>query len=387
MRLKPLTQKKLKVVLAHDFFNQYGGGERVIESLAEIWPEANIYTSLYDAKLMEGWLKIDKKRIKTNLISRLPFASYLDKHYFFLYAWAFSRQELEEAAVALSVTSYPSKFIKGQANTLRICYINTVPRFLWGYDTELSRYYRRGFDRFLAPIYSILVPPIKFFLRRADYNIAQKIDYFIANSHEVASRVKKHYNREADIIYPPVDINRFGGKIEDKGYFLIVSRLGGYKKIDVAVAAFNKLGERLKIVGAGPQLSYLRSIAAPNVEFLGRLADKKVVELYKNCTAVIFPTYEDFGIVPVEAQAAGKPVIAFRAGGALETIVDGKTGIFFDEQKPESLQETVKKFKLMTFDPETCRQQASKFSKGVFQKKIKDFVMTKYLEANRGKVV
>lgn len=373
----------MKVALVHDYLNQFGGGERVIETLAEIWPQANVYTSLYDQKIMQNWLKISSERIKTNFISKLPFHNYLSKHYFFLYPLAFRFQNLGDADIIISTSSYAAKFVRGKKGSIHICYLHTVPRFLWGYDTELSGYYRHGFDRFLSPIYKIIVPPIKYFLKKADFTAAQKVDYFIVNSNEVKKRLEKHYNRDSVVIYPPVDTERFRNELRVKnlelkdgkqGYYLIVSRLGGYKKVDLVVLAFNKLGKRLKIVGDGPQIDYLRSIVAPNVELLGRVEDSKVTQLMKNCQAFIFPTLEDFGISVVEANAAGKAVIAYGQGGALETIVDGKTGVFFNEQTSESIIEAVKKFEKMKVDPEDCRKQAEKFSKEVFKRKILEFV-------------
>lgn len=380
MNNKNGLSKQPKVALVHDFLNQYGGGERVIEQLAEIWPDANIYTSLYDKKIMESWLKIDPSRIKTNFISRLPFANYLSKHYFFLYPLAFRMQNLGDADIIISTSSYAAKFARGKKGSIHICYLHTVPRFLWGYDTELSGYYRRPFDRILAPIYKLVVPIAKFFLKKADFLAAQKIDYFIVNSNEVKKRLAKHYKRDGEVIYPPVDVERFAKVSSTKSqetredYYLVVSRLSAYKKIDIAVHAFNKLGKRLIIVGDGPQMAYLKSIAAPNVELLGRIADEKVTQLVNNCKAFVFPAFEDFGIVVVEAQAAGKPVIAYGEGGATETVIDGQTGLFFREQSVKSIIEAVKKFETRKFDPKECQKQAEKFSKEVFKKNILDFV-------------
>jgi len=381
----------MKVAIAHDYLNQYGGGERVLQALNEIWPGGPIYTSIYDKNLMRGWLGIDESLIKTNLISKLPFSNYLVKHYFALYPLAFRMQNIRDTDIILSDTSYAAKFAKGKKDSIHICYIFTPPRFLWGYDTELTRYYHRPFDKFLHPLYEVVVPAVKKILKKADFDAAQKVDFFVSISEEVRKRIKKHYNRDSVVIYPPVDIDRFAkapsirGRIFEgskskyqvsskQDFFLVVSRLGGYKKVDIAVEAFNKLGLPLKIVGDGPQFSYLKSIAKDNVELLGRRSDEEVTKLYKSCTALIFPTYEDFGIVPVEAMAAGKPVIAFRGGGALETVVEGVTGEFFDEQEPSAIIKAVKKFDSGKYKLEACRAQAEKFSKEVFKHQIKIFV-------------
>ena len=381
------TTKQPKIALVHDYFNQLGGGERVAEALSEIWPEANVYTSIYDEKLMQGWLKIDPERIKTNFISKFPFANYLSKHYFFLYPLAFKLQNLGDTDVIISSSSYAAKFVRKPKDSIHICYLHTVPRFLWGYDTELSRYYRHSFDRYFEVFYKILVPPIKFLLRRWDYKVAQNIDYFIVNSKEVQGRLKKHYHRDGTVIYPPVDTERFKhqdssvkrqASSKESGFYLVVSRLGGYKKINVVVEAFNKTKKKLIIVGDGPQLPDLKELAGPNIEFLGRVDDHQVKSLLENCRALIFPTLEDFGIVPVEAMAAGKPVVAYRAGGALETIIEGKTGVFFDEQTPEAIIKALEVLEKTNIDPRDCVEQAQRFSKEAFKINIKNFVEEKF---------
>ncbi len=384
MKPKIGLTKQPKVAIVHDYLNQYGGGERVVEVLHKIWPDANIYTSILDKKLMKNWLNIPFDKIKTNLISNLPFSSYLTKHYFFLYPFAFRYQNLGDSDVVISDTSYAAKFARGKKGSIHICYILTPPRFLWGYDTELVRYYHRPFDKFLHPLYTTLVPPAKRVLRNMDFSAAQRVDFFISISEEVRKRVRKHYGRDSYVIYPPVDTARFThsreqkSEIRNQDYFLVVSRLGGYKKVNIVVEAFNRLGLSLKVVGTGPQFEYLKSIAQKNVQMLGRLPDRDVTNLIQNCKALIFPTHEDFGIVPVEAMAAGKPVIAYGKGGALETVVEGVTGEFFDKQTPSAIINEIKKFNPKKYKPEACRRQALKFSEGEFKRKIKFFVEEAY---------
>ena len=364
-----------KVAIVHDYLNQYGGGERVVEAMAEIWPAAPVYTSIYDEGLMKDWLKIPRDKIRTNFIQRLPFSKQLSKHYFFLYPLAFRLQGVGDADVVISSSSYAAKFVRPKKGGIHICYLHTVPRFLWGYDTELSRYYAKPFDRYLAPLYEAIVPPVKSVLRKADYNTAQEVDFFIANSKEVQKRINKHYGRDSTVIYPPVNVARLSrSSNQQPGYFLVVSRLGGYKRVDIVVEAFNKLGLPLKIVGDGPQFQDLKSIAKKNIEFLGRKSDEEVANLLLRCKALIFPTYEDFGIVPVEAMAAGKPVIAYRGGGALETVLDGVTGEFFDQQTPGDIIKTVKRFQPNKYSPVACQTQAKKFSKEKFKERLKFFV-------------
>lgn len=367
----------MKVALVHDFLNQYGGAERELEALAEVWPEAQIYTSIYDKNLMNSWLKIDPARIHTNLIQKLPAAHYLNKHYFFLYPLAFRFVNPGDVDVVISISSYASKFVVARKPAIHIGYINTPPRFLYGYDRELTGYKHRSFDRYLEPAYKLVAPSLKSILRVADQNAVKKIDYLVANSKEVQRRIKRDYGRDSTVIYPPVDVEKFSyiGEVEtNEKFFLIVSRLGGYKKIDIAIKAFNQLGLRLKILGDGPQMPYLRSIAEPNIEFLGRTSDEILAKELLSCTALIFPTDEDFGIVPVEAQAAGKPVIAYRSGGALETVIEDKTGLFFDEQTAEAIIGAVKRFETGHFDPKDARANAQKFSKEEFKRSFKFFV-------------
>ena len=366
--------KQPKIAIVHDYFNQYGGGERVAEAVSEVWPDASVYTSVYDKDLMKGWLRIPRERIKTNFINRLPFIKHLNKHYFFLYPLAFRLQNTHDADIVISSTSYAAKFVRAKPGGIHICYLNTPPRFLWGYDTELSRYYAKSFDRYLAPLYELVVPPIKSILRSADYKAAQKVDHFIANSKEIQKRIKKHYGKGSSVIYPPVDIERFGKNTYDGGYYLVVSRLGGYKKVDIVVRAFNKLGFPLKIVGVGPQLEFLKKIAGENITILERRSDAEIAKLLTGCRALIFPTYEDFGIVPVEAMAAGKPVIAYRKGGATESLLEGVTGEFFNDQTPGAIIEAVTKFNPTSYDQKACRGQAKKFSKEIFKSNIKSFV-------------
>lgn len=373
----PMAINNLKVALVHDYLNQYGGQERELEALAEIWPDAQIYTSIYDRKLMDPWLRIDPSRIHTNFVQKLPFSDYLNKHYFFLYPLAFRLTNVDEVDVVISISSYASKFVQGRNKPLHIGYINTPPRFLYGYDRELTGYKHRPFDRYFEPAYKVLVPPIRRMIRAADQNAVKKIDLLVANSEEIKRRITKDYSRDSVVIYPPVNVREFATsqsiKPKEK-FFLIVSRLGGYKKVDIAVKAFNKLGLKLKILGVGPQLAHLKSIAGSNIEFLGRTSDSVRKEQLLSCTALIFPTDEDFGIVPVEAEAAGKPVIAYRSGGALETVVEGKTGLFFDEQSPEAIIEAVRNFHPENFSAAECRAQAEKFSKEIFKEKFKFFV-------------
>ena len=363
----------------HDYLREYGGAERVLESLNEIWKDAPIYTASFEHQVMEAvGFKVPSGVIHPLLTQLLPWRYPLRKHYFFLYPFAFRRLKLD-ADVILSNCSYAAKFVEKSKNSLHICYLQTVPRFLWGYETETKDLEVYQFDKYLKPVYRKIVPMLKTILKKMDYQAAQKVDYFIANSKNTAGKIKEHYKRDALVIYPPVDTEKFKPENsvivnKNKDYFLVISRLGEYKKVDIVVEAFNQLKLPLKIVGEGSQLPYLRSIAKDNIEILGWVSDEEKTRLLQRCQAFIFPTDEDFGIAPVEAMAAGKPVIAYQKGGAIETIVEGVTGAFFEEQTPSAIIDVVKKFDPDSFNPDLCQKQAEKFSKDEFKSRIKFFV-------------
>jgi glycosyltransferase involved in cell wall biosynthesis len=363
-----------KVALVHDYLREYGGGEKVLEVLNEVWPQASIYTSVYDVdRMSRSELRVPSGLIHTSFAQYFPFRNQLRKHYFFVYPLAFRKLRID-TDVILSSCSYASKFISKPKGGLHICYLHSVPKFLWGYDTETPDLRVLPVDKYLSPLYQKVLPTIKTVFRKMDFAAAQKVDFFLANSELTKKRIKKHYNRDSKVIYPPVDLGRFDGEIKDEGYYLIISRLSSFKKIDLVVRAFNKFGKSLKIVGDGQELSNLKKISHSNIEFLGMLSGKELGRILRNCSALIFPTLEDFGIVPVEAMAAGKPVLAYRGGGALETIVEGKTGEFFDDQKSESLLSLLKRFDPRRYNASDCRTQARKFSKEEFKRKIKIFV-------------
>lgn len=359
----------MKVAIVHDYLNQYGGAERVVEALHEIWPEAPIFTSVYDSDLL-GRLgfKVPLKNIKVSFMQNFPLRKRLPRYYFtLLYPFAFRRFNFSDYDLIISSSSYAAKYINKPLSATHICYCHTPPRFLWGYDRETNVEAMNPFEKFMALRW-------QGYLKNLDFSYAQKVDYFIANSETVKERIKKNYRREAKVIYPPVDMERFVPKGESGDYFLVVSRMGEYKKVNIVVEAFNSLGLPLKVVGAGPQLEGLRKIAKSNIELLGRLTDREITKLYLHCKAFIFPTEEDFGITPVEAMAAGKSVLAYGAGGVVESVLPGVTGEFFSPQTPSALIRAVKKFNPRKYDPKRIRQQAEKFSKEVFKKNMIEFV-------------
>lgn len=360
----------MRVALVYDRVNKWGGAERVLLTLHEIWPEAPLFTAVYNPKKAQ-WAKVFQ--VKPSFLNNFP----LGKDHHELYPWlmplVFESFNFDNFDIVISVTSEASKGIITKPSTLHICYCLTPTRYLWsGYQ-----------DYFKNKFFRSLTKPIVNYLRNWDRIAAQRPDCYLAISKNVQKRIKKFYGRGSEIIYPPIDTEMFkcsNIQVFKKEYFLIVSRLVSYKKIDIAVKAFNQLGLSLKIVGVGNQMKNLKRMANKNIEFLGQLTDKELVGYYQNCVAVIFPQEEDFGLVPLEAQACGKPVIAFRGGGAKETVIENKTGVFFDQQTPEALIEAIKKFRKMKFKVEDCRENALRFNKRRFKKEFKNFVIKKWQE-------
>lgn len=359
----------MKIALVYDHINKIGGAERVLEALHEIWPEAPLYTSVY---WPQGAPWSYKFKVIPSFLNYFPLAKKNHEFYPGLMPLVFESFDFNNFDLVISVTSAEAKGIVTKPGTKHLCYCLTPTRYLWsGYE-----------QYFKNKVLKTLAKPIINYLRNWDQVAAQRPDFYLAISQNVRERIKKYYHRESVVIYPPVDTNKWQiatnkGKKGTKKvleYFLVVSRLVAYKKIDLVIKAFNKLGLPLKIVGTGSQERRLKGMASSNIEFLGQLTDQELLGYYQNCRALIFPQDEDFGLVPLEVQACGKPVIALKAGGALETVVDGKTGTFFESPNITSLIKAVKKFKINNYRPEDCRQNAEKFSKVIFKKNFKDWV-------------
>lgn len=368
----------MKIVIVHDYLREYGGAEKVVESLNEIWPKAKVYTANYEESVMDRYnFKVPKGLINTTFIQYLPFHNKLRKHLFFAYPFAFKLLKIN-ADIIISSSSYAAKFVRKPKGSLHICYTHSLPKFLWGYETETPSLETLPVDRYLKPIYKKTLPKITSILKKMDLEAAKNVDFFIANSFLTKERIRNSYKRDSKIIYPPVDVKRFKGLINNNRYYLVISRLSSFKKVDIVIRAFNKTGISLKIIGEGQELESLRKISHSNVRFLGGVSGQDLLNELLNCTAVVFPTFEDFGIVPVEAMAAGKPVIAFKGGGALETVVEGKTGEFFEKQTSESLLGIIRRFDALRYNPVDCQNQANKFSKEEFKRKIKLFVEEKW---------
>jgi glycosyltransferase involved in cell wall biosynthesis len=369
----------MRIALVHDYLVQYGGAERVLECFTELFPYAPIYTLIYDKELMLGAL--EGKDIQTSFIQNIPFASKRHRIFPPLMPTAIEQFDFSLYDVVLSDSSSFAKGIITGPETLHICYMHTPMRYAWD---DCQKYT----EEFYFPSFiKKMVPFFMNFIRVWDRASADRPDRIIANSNFIAQRIKKYYKRDSVVIHPPVNVNNFNIKKQGlSDCFLIVGRLMRYKRFDIVVEAFNKLGLKLKIIGRGPELENLKKAAKPNIEFVGRVSDEKLADYYAECRAFIFPQEEDFGIVAIEAMASGRPVIAFRGGDIPEHIEEGKTGIFFDKQTPEALIEAVKKFKDEDFDPEYIRTKSLKFDREIFKSKIKDYV-EKELKIHKNKIL
>lgn len=356
----------MKIVLVHDDFIQYGGAERLFETITEIFPDSPIYTSLVDwDKLPKS---IDKKRIRTSFIQKIPFAVKLYKILLPLYPIAFESFNFDNYDVVLSSTTRFAKSIITKPNTIHICYINSVPRFLWHVNHQ---------EQYLPKFLSLILNPYFNWLRRWDKVSSSRVDFYIANSKNVQKSVNKIYQRETDVIYPFADCDYFRpNKNHPQNYFLIVSRLNKWKRIDIAIEAAKNLSIPLKVVGTGPDKERLKKISDGSqfVIFLDNISGEKLLDLYQNCKALIVTQEEDFGISAVEALACGRPIIAYAKGGQAEVITESKTGILFDHQTAQSLEGAIRAAIKVKWDINLCRKAALRFAKGVFINKLKEKV-------------
>ncbi len=366
----PESLRGARVALVHDYLNQAGGAEKVVEVLTEMFPGAPIYTSVYDADAMpEFWRGLD---IRTSFMQRIWPRLSGAKALVPLYPAAFESFDLRAYDLVLSSTTAFAKGVITQPETCHICYCNSPTRFLWRYHDYVQH---ERLPAGVEPLLPFLATPFRLW----DYNAAQRVDHFVAGSYNAARRIAKHYRRESDVVQSPIETAQFQAAEEVTDYFLIVSRLQPYKAIHLAVEACSRLGLPLRIIGEGSDRRRLESLAGPTVRFLGRLPDDEVRAHLAQARALILPGEEDYGLTPLEAQASGRPVIAFRAGGALETVCEGRTGLFFDEPTADSLACVLHRFE-DTFDPDVLRAHAQRFDTTVFKQKLYDVLATRYAE-------
>ncbi len=356
----------MKIALVHDWLNQYGGAERVLEHLVALFPQSPLYTSIYWRERMPEAYR--RWPIRTTWMDRLPGVYRHHQAYFPLYAMAFATLRVEEPYDL--VLSNKSGFCHGvpTGEKPHLCYCLAPTRYVWEYEAYAAREH-------LPAALRAVIRPVVAAPRRWDYRVAQRPTlHLIAISREIQRRIRRYYRRESAIIYPPVDVERFRPAAQHGDYYLVVSRLVPYKRIDLAVRAFTELGLPLLIAGEGRDRAALEAMAGPNVTFLGRVPDEALPELMANCRAFVFPGREDFGITPVEAQAAGRPVIAYGEGGALDTVIEGETGTFFHEPTPQALAEAVLRFDAEAVDPLACRANAERFAADRFRRAIREAV-------------
>lgn len=363
------------LAIVHDYLTQFGGAEQVLKSFYHLYPEAPIYTLLYDKKAMGEMF--NQVQIRVSYLRKFP--RFFQKNKKWLLPFLPTAPEtfdLRDYNLILSSSSAFAKGIITKPKAIHICYCHSPMRFVWDWHHNyLKEQKLKGLKKLLAVLFL-------HYIRMWDQSSAERVDYFIANSKTTQGRIKKYYGRDSQVIYPPVDIEKFIPIKENKGYFLIVSRLSPYKRIDLAVEAFNKLELPLVIIGQGPQKRQLQKLANKNIKFLGFQPEEKVKEYYQNCQALIFPGEEDFGITAIEAMAAGKPVLAFRSGGLTETVIEGVTGEFFDDPISEVLADGVRRLRenQNKYEPLIIRGQAEKFSRQRFEKEIKEFIESKTID-------
>jgi glycosyltransferase involved in cell wall biosynthesis len=382
---------EMKVAIVYDRVNKWGGAERVLLALHELFPDAPLYTSVYSPE-KALWAKVFPK-VVPSFLQQIP----LLKSYHELLGWlmplAYESFNFDEYELVISVTSEAAKGIITKPSTFHLCYCLTPTRYLWsGYDHYLENPPSR---LSWIPFYKYISKPFLSYTKAWDKIAAQRPDEIISISDAVRSRVKKYYNRDSKIVFPLVDIDKFKanksktnknpevsilvhpkgvprlpGRGFDDGYFLVVSRLVPYKRVDLVIETFNRLNLPLLIVGTGSEERRLKRMAKKNIAFAGFVSEEELVDYYRSAKALIFPQEEDFGITAVEAQAAGIPVIAYKSGGALETVIDGKTGIFFSKQTIDSLIKAVMNFKTIKFKRSDMLKNAEKYSKSAFKKKF-----------------
>lgn len=363
----------MKVALVHDYLNQMGGAERVVMALHEIFPDAPVYTSMYDPQRVDP--AFQKMDVRTSFMQKFPGVTKHHQPYLPFYPFAMESLDLRGYDLVLSSSSAFGKGVITRPETMHICYCHTPMRWCWNYDEYVEREQLGSTARKILPF---LITGLRIW----DQTSAMRVDHFIANSPVVAERIQKYYRRDAIVIPPPVEASRFpfDAAIEPEEYFLTLSRLIPYKRVDLAIEACNQLHLPLVVIGSGRDLDRLKQLAGPTIRFMGRLSDEEVLHYFAHCRAFLSLNEEDFGITPLEAQASGRPVIAYGAGGALTSVVDGVTGTFFAEQTVESLTTALASFNEHTYDPTVIRNHALEFDMPRFKRRILQFVEAKLSE-------
>jgi len=355
----------MKTAIVHDYFTQLGGAEKVAEELYFMMPNATLFATVAFPPCMPASLKhVD---VHASWMQKLPLIEKYYRYYFLLYPFGVSSMDLSEYDLVLSSSSSYAKGVNTNRDALHVCYCHTPMRWVWSYDD----YSRR--DSFGAPQRFVLKTLVRA-LRYWDEAASRQPDHFVANSKVVAERIKKAYGRCAEVIHPPIDTSRFRPSRERGDYYVALSRLISYKRLDLAVRACTQLRRKLLVIGKGPDRASLESMAGPTITFLGRAPDEEVEYHVSRCRALIFPGEEDFGMAPLEVAAAGRPTIAYRAGGVVETVIENATGIFFEEQTTEHLAEAIERFERQDWSPDVLRRHSENFSIEIFQDRFRSFL-------------
>ena len=362
----------MKACLVHDDFCQLGGAERLFEEIAKIYPEAPIYTSLVNWSKIP--IPINPDRIHTSFIQKIPYAAKLYKILLPFYPLAFESFDFSGFDLVISSTTRFAKSIVTKPSTVHISYVNSIPRFLYNQDQK---------DQYLPTILRFILKPYFSWLKRWDKTASSRVDFYVANSQNIAAQIKNVYGREAEVVYPAVDTDFFQNsrKTKKSGYYLVVSRLVKWKKIDIAIEACQQLGVNLKIVGKGPDVSRLNKLSGKGIEFIDNATSEELKGLYQNAKALIVTQEEDFGISMVEALACGTGIIAYGLGGSREIVVDGKSGVFFSNQAPKSLKDAINRHSKLKWESTACRKSALRFSRATFRKNLTSAV-SKYAVPN-----
>lgn len=350
--------ESMNIAFIHEWLTNVAGSEKVLLTMKEIFPDAQIYTSVYDAKNAPAFAKHD---IKTTYLQKLPLLKKKRELLIPLTPMAFEQLDLSMHDLVISNSTFAAKGVITKPNTIHISYCHTPARYLW--DSQVDPRAKKG-------RLSQLRNKVSHELRIWDRVAADRVDFFFANSKYIAKRIKKYYRRDSVVVYPPVEVEKFDidESVERGDHYLFVSRLIDYKKCDLVIQSFNKLGVPLRVVGFGPDEAKLRQMSNKNITFAGKLSGADLIKEYQSAQALIFPAEEDFGIVPIEAMACGTPVIAFGKGGVTESVIDRETGIFFTEQTTNSIIDSIEKFKRLKFDRKKIREQSLKFSVPNFKK-------------------
>jgi glycosyltransferase involved in cell wall biosynthesis len=365
----------MKIAIVHYYLISVRGGERCYHTLAQTFPNADLYSVVFDPASQPAWLA--QRRMTTSFLQGVPGSKKFFRQFFMFYPHAVEQFDLSSYDLVISSSAGFTHGVLTPPETLHICYCYNPFRYAWNWYHD----FLAGSNKLMRPLLALLLNQV----RTWDIGAAQRPDYFVSISTVTQQRVAKYYRRDSTVIYPPVDLSRFSLGEAKGDYYLAFSELVPYKKMDIVVDAFNRLGKPLVVVGDGPQRDLLRSMAKPNITFRGRVPDVDLAELYRNCRALVFMPKEDFGIIPLEAMSSGKPVIAYGAGGALETVKSDETGLFFPEQTAEAVIEAVHHFEQMTFDPHIIRAHAQTFDVPIYQKRIREFVKDK-LALHRAKL-